>query len=163
RRQLNELSGRQDYDYRIEYYYFPPKDLMAKHAMPTRLGNILKNSELYPLVRYKIDAVIVWPRLYSTFPTEFTERLASAGSSMELMIVMSFLGALFAIIGTIVSVFPGHDGWVPIVCVLGGVLVAYLGNQGAVLSAVSYAELIKSGFDLYRNDLLKTIGWDTPD
>src|SRR5260370_7047529 len=46
------------------YHFYPMPEYGVEKVMPTRLGNILKNAELYPHERYNIDSVLVWPRLY---------------------------------------------------------------------------------------------------
>lgn len=129
--------------------------------MPTRLGNVLKNSELYSKVRYNIDAVLVWPRIYSVLPDRLVQSIGAAKSQMDLMLVISILGVAFALLGGVVALvllpwyaFPA--------CVWGGALVAWLGYQGAVRSALPYAQLIKSAFDLHRGTLLTAIGWQAP-
>ena len=47
-------------------------------------------------------------------------------------------------------------------CFWGGYLVGWLAYRGALGSAVVYAELIKSSFDLYRNELLKQMRLPLP-
>ena len=37
-------------------------------VVPTRLGNILKASELYANQRYGLDPVLIWSRLYGLLP-----------------------------------------------------------------------------------------------
>ena len=68
------------------YYSYPPSkssESYLKYVMPTRLGNILRNAELYPNERYKIDAVLMWPRLLAVLPDSFNESLASTKSSLD--------------------------------------------------------------------------------
>src|ERR1044071_5206551 len=72
--------------------FFPP----GKHrVMPTRLGNILRAAEAYPLTRYGADAVILWPRLVPFLPTELAESLNAAQTAMEVMLVLSALSFAF--------------------------------------------------------------------
>lgn len=136
---------------------FPPAT-RPEEAMPTRLGNLLKNAEMYPKMRYEMDAVVTWPRLYSVLPESMTKNLASAATEMELMLVVSALGVAFTALGGFVAsvLLPFYA--VP-VCVLGGALVAWAGYEGALRSALPYNSLIKAAFDIHRGTLLKTIGW----
>jgi len=53
-------------------YNYP---MRTREVMPTRLGNILKNAELYPTDRYQIDAVQVWPRLYGLLPENLVQAM----------------------------------------------------------------------------------------
>ena len=81
-------SGKRWYGYRLEslnqridanknapcyqdIYLFYPGRHRLDELMPTRLGNILKNAEVYPKLRYGIDSVLIWPRLYPLLPDAF--------------------------------------------------------------------------------------------
>jgi len=139
------------------YQRFPPVTRLDA-VMPTRMGNILKNGELYPKLLYGMNAVLVWPRLYSVLPDAMVTNFGSAAAELELMLVISVLGAAFACVGGLMAVAL-LPCWVAPACILGGALVAWLGYEGAVRSALSYNMLVKAAFDLHRGTLLKTIGW----
>jgi hypothetical protein len=139
------------------YKRFPPVTRLDE-VMPTRMGNILKNGELYPKIIYDMNAVLIWPRLYSVLPETFVANFGSAASELELMLVISALGAAFGLAGGLIAVAL-LPWWVAPVCILSGALVAWLGYEGAVRSALSYNMLVKAAFDLHRGTLLKTIGW----
>lgn len=137
--------------------HFPPTAKLDE-VMPTRMGNILKNSEIYPELRYGMNAVLMWPRLYNVLPDGMTKNFAAAATELEFMLVISTLGVAFAFAGGIIAttLLPWYV--VPI-CFLGSLLVAWLGYEGALRSASSYNLLVKAAFDLHRGTLLKTIGW----
>lgn len=79
------------------YYAFPfPNE--PEEVMPTRLGNILKNSERYSYQRYDMDAVLLWPRLYAVLPDSFVKSLDGAKASLDFMLVISSLSILFAFV-----------------------------------------------------------------
>jgi hypothetical protein len=143
--------------YKEIYLRFPPAT-RPEEAMPTRLGNLLKNAELYPKLRYEMDAVLIWPRLYSVLPESMVKNFGAAAAELDLMLIISVLGVAFACLGGILAtvILPWHT--VP-ACILGGALVAWLGYEGALRSALAYNQLIKAAFDLHRGTLLKTIGW----
>src|SRR6266498_1987653 len=42
-----------------------------EEVLPTRLGNILRAAERYPISHYGMDAVYFWPRLFPLLPPEF--------------------------------------------------------------------------------------------
>ena len=155
---LNKLGKRleenpQDPCYEEIYLNYPPPTRLDQ-VMPTRFGNILKNAELYPLLRYQIDAVLIWPRLYNLFPEGFVLTLAEARSSFEFMLVISFLGGAFALLSSIYLLIIGATWWLFLLCFWGGLLVAWLAYKAALGSARLYAQQIKAAFDLYRNELL---------
>jgi hypothetical protein len=138
------------------HVHFPPASRLEE-VMPTRMGNILKSSEIYPEHRYGMIAVLMWPRLYNVLPDGMTKNFAAAATELEFMLVISALGVAFAFAGGIIATILLPWYIVPI-CFLGGLLVAWLGYEGALRSATSYNLLIKAAFDLHRHTLLKTMG-----
>jgi hypothetical protein len=143
------------------YSYFPPHT-RPEAIMPTRLGNIFKSAELYPYLRYRIDAVLIWPRLYVLLPQTFSEALANIKSSLDLMLIVSFLSCWLAPIGLACWV-SFSLGWVlSLLTFLGGLLVSWLAYRGAVKAAVAYGELIRAAFDLHRGTVIRALGLKTP-
>ena len=132
-----------------------PKPTQLDEILPTRLGNILKNSELYPMDHYGADGVLMWPRLYDLFPTPFTEAIVELRTAVDSMLVISFLSAVFALIsGTYLVVVQGSP-YLFLLCFGGGLLISWMAYRGAVSNALLYGQQIKTGFDLYRLELLK--------
>lgn len=136
---------------------FPPAT-RPEEVMPTRLGNLLKNAEMYPKLRYGMDAVVIWPRLYNVLPDNMVKNFGAAATELELMTVISVLGAAFAVLGGVMATVLLPFYAVP-ACIIGGALVAWIGYEGALRSALPYNRLIKAAFDIHRSTLLKTIGW----
>lgn len=153
---IDDLDTQGDLGVAEIYYAFPEA---KREVMPTRLGNHLRTAEVYPFIRYHINAAVVWPRLYTVLPDRVVEQIAEAKSQLDLMIVISFLGALFGMFGGILSLVLLPWYGVP-AAIWGGVFIAWAGYRGAIGSALPYTELIKSAFDLHRATLLKTIGWN---
>src|SRR5262249_10088003 len=63
------------YDDIYDKYPSPTRCTYLEDVMPTRLGNILKNAELYSTDRYQMDAVQFWPRLYSLLPDNLVQAM----------------------------------------------------------------------------------------
>ncbi|NET72314.1 MAG: hypothetical protein F6K62_15675 [Sphaerospermopsis sp. SIO1G2] len=145
------------------YLYYPPLTVLEEEVMPTRLGNILKNAELYPLSRYKIDTVLIWPRLYSLLPQDFKQILERARSSLELMVTISALSGMFAIFSSVYLLVVKASGFLFLGCFWGGLLLAWFSYQGALGNAIVYAQQIKVAFDLYRNELLRQMLFPLPE
>jgi hypothetical protein len=139
-----------------------PLPTQPNQVMPTRLGNILKNAELYPIDRYQIDAVLFWPRLYNVLPKHFIQTITEARSALDFMLVISSLGGAFALLAGVCLLITGAPWWLFLVCFWGGLAVAWLAYQSALGSAVLYAQQIKAAFDLYRNELLKQMHLPLP-
>ena len=125
--------------------------------MPTRLGNILRAAEDYPLDRYEINAIVVWPRLYAVLPDSFTAAIAAAKLPLDLMAVIGALAAAFTVAGTVIAavLLPWYAA---LACGAGGLLACSLAYAGAVQSARPYAQLIRAGFDVHRGLLLDAAG-----
>jgi hypothetical protein len=65
--------------------------------MPTRLGNVLKASELYSWRRYRLDAVVIWSRLQPCLPAAFADPLQDTKTSFDLMVTLSAFLLLFGL------------------------------------------------------------------
>lgn len=139
-----------------------PLPTQPEKVMPTRLGNILRNAELYSYDRYNIDAVIMWSRLYNLFPERFIETIAEAKSSLDFMLVVSTLSSIFALFTGVYLVIVKASGLLFITCFCGGLFLAWLTYRSAIASALLYAQQIKAGFDLYRHELLKQMHLELP-
>jgi hypothetical protein len=158
--ELARLAGQGEEGYRQIAMGFPPSS-RPEQVMPTRLGNLLKNVELYPNVRYQIDGVVVWPRLYSVLPERLVQILGAAKAEMDMMMVVSFLSMAFAFLGGVLAMVL-LPWYYPPLCALIGGGGAWIGYRGALRSALPYAQLTKAAFDVYRGTLLKTMGWLEP-
>jgi hypothetical protein len=159
---LEALDAQDDSSADELIYYRYPLPTETEHVLPTQLGNILKNAELYSYQRYQVDAVLMWPRLYAILPKEYTDLLSNAKASLDLMLVISTLSVLFAAIAGGYLLIIGSTWWLFLVCFLGGLVLGGFAYQSGVQAAIPYAQLIKSAFDLYRGDLLDKLGYERP-
>lgn len=153
RAKLSELLAADDAA--TVYYRYPP---LLEKVMPTRFGNILRASEMHPNLRYGLDAVIAWPRLYTLLPASFTDSFAAAKSQMDLMAVWTLLSVAFALLGGGLAAALLPPG-AALACVWGAALSAALGYHALVRNATPYGELVKSAFDVHRKAMLDAIGW----
>jgi hypothetical protein len=152
---LRAEMGRLDREW---FLFFPPQ---KSDVMPTRLGNILRASEFYPLKRYKLDAVVAWPRLQSLLPKEFADTLRDSKASLDLLLVITTLAGLFAL-GWEIGLGLLTERWDLFLLASLAWLLAVFGYSGALQAARSYAELIKAAFDLHRWELLKALHLKMP-
>lgn len=143
------------------YYRFPPAT-REESVMATRMGNIFKNAELYPFLRYEIDAVLLWPRLYQTLPESFATTLADAKSSLDFMLVVSFLSFWFAVIGSALVLIAGSTPTLFLIVYGGGLIVSWLAYRSALEAALNYGQMIKAAFDLHRDALITALGLKAP-
>jgi hypothetical protein len=140
---------------------FPRGRDREKSVMPTRLGNIIRAAEIYPLERYGADAVLLWPRLQPFLPAEFIEALNGAQTAMEIMLVLSALSFLFSLIACWLVAALTLDWGLFGVCTAGFIL-AWICYRNSLHGALGYAELIKTAFDLYRGKLLEGLALEPP-
>jgi hypothetical protein len=124
-------------------------------VMPTLLGNILKNAELYPRDRYGLDAVLFWPRLYPLFPPQFAADIAQLRGNVDKMLLVTILAAVFSLLSGGYLLVIRAPWLLFVLCFGGGVITMFTAYRGAMGSVMPYAEQIKTAFDLYRNDLLQ--------
>ena len=140
--------------YQEVYLTYPLPDQKAE-VMPTLLGNILKNAELYPYDRYGLDAVLFWPKLYPLFPTQFAEDISQLRGNVDTMLLVTILAAAFSLVSGGYLLVIRAPWWLFVLCFGGGVITALTSYRGAMGAVMPYAEQIKTAFDLYRNDLLQ--------
>lgn len=168
-------------NYNDIYYRFPAPTRCGE-AMPTRLGNILKSAETYPSVRYGVDSVLIWPRLFPSLPQAFAGSITGARSMLDMMVTVSFLGfcltadaflwsvAIIAVRAfpwqipglSISSAFAQYLWLIFAAAFFGGAVVGYAGYRGAIGAALGYSELIKTAFDLHRGLAIKALGYKPP-
>lgn len=145
-----------------EVYHKYPLPTQLQYVMPTILGNILRNSELYAYNRYRIDSVLIWPRLYSLFSPSFTQTVVELRTAMDFMLVISMLATVFAFVSGSYLIFVSGSPLTFLLCFGAGLLVAWLAYRGAVAGALLYGQQIKLAFDLYRNQLLTSLKIPVP-
>lgn len=159
KQKLKSLQGRFDDDpaaYEEVYLTYPlPEPDEEPQVMPTLLGNILKNAELYPFHRYGLDAVLFWPKLYPLFPAQFAADIAELRGNLDAMLLVTTLAIAFSLLSGGYLVVVRAPWWLFAFCFGGGVITSFTSYRGAMGAVMPYAEQIKTAFDLYRNDLLE--------
>ena len=162
--------------------------LDKEHLMPTRLGNVLRASEMYAYERYAIEEITIWPRLVPVLPAELIGHIDEKNNHFMFLINSAFLaycngllGLLFGLIGLPLILFPnlikplalkvqgffyiGYDfinpvGYLAISALLFG--FGYVLYLIAVNVAEEFGMYIRASFDLYRLNLLRQLNWPPP-
>jgi hypothetical protein len=142
-------------------YRYPPAT-RPHEMMPTRLGNILKAAELYPRLRYGIDAVLVWPRLFHVLPESLVGMLSLARAELMGQLVYAVLAAAFAVSGGAYVLAAGGPAWMLLGCVWGGGLASWAAYRIALGRALVYGHHLRVAFDLYRGSLFEALGEPRP-
>jgi hypothetical protein len=141
----HKLSRRDFLDNEVSH--LPVKE---EHMMPTLLGNLLKAAEMYPSVRYGLDGVVSWPRLYPLLSDTVREDIIAARGRLDestLRVAWSFLFLVWAV----------WQWWA-----LLSIIVALMSYGRMIASAGVYGELIRTAYDLHRFDLYKKLNWPRP-
>ncbi|OLZ67034.1 hypothetical protein AVW11_14265 [Streptomyces amritsarensis] len=136
---------------------YPPRT-RPDDLMPTRLGNALKAAELYPRLRYGIDAALVWPRLHPLLPDTFLATLGAARTGLTALLGSAFLSVVLAVGGAGYLWAVDAPTRLFLLCLWGGGLAGWLCYRGALLRAVAYGQHLRVAFDLYRGHLLDAVG-----
>lgn len=147
-------------DLKYKAFYLYPDD--RSFILPTRLGNILRAAELYPMRRYGIDSVILWPRLVPSLPSDYADKLYHRQSSLNLLINLATLAAGFAILWSLVILVQFPYAWLPFLTANAGWLVAWLAYRSSLSVAILLGQLIRTAYDLYRWDLLESLHIQKP-
>ena len=142
---------------------FPDREDLV---LPTRLGNAIRAFEVYPRIRYGIQAIPIWPRLAHTLPAEKATAIDDAKSSFDFMLNCSVLAAVTSALVTAVGLADDHPfrlasgvEWAPWTAAF--LMLAYLFYLGAINRAEAWGTQVKVAFDLYRFDLLAALGYKT--
>lgn len=127
---------------------------------PTRFGNILAAAAEYPLFAYGIDTATILPKLLDVLGLVDTsvQRLINVEATMNMLLLFSFLSALWTIVGALALLLLGGAGWVFAAVVLVGPFLWWLTREAATAQAVAYGEALKTLFDLKRRKLLVELG-----
>lgn len=154
--------------------------------MPTRLGNILLASEIYPYERYQLDGPNLFPRMSMAFPPEFVAALEEKNNQMVFLLNSSLLALATGVIALVLS-WAGTSGFqfvnriLPVDAsayfaqgyssippagyrLIGQVFlaVAYLIYAVSINAVKEYALFIRTSFDLYRFHLLRELNYPIP-
>jgi hypothetical protein len=162
--QLNQAAqalARSEDEFQRRFPPFP-RELTKDQVAPTKLGNVLLSAERYPRDRYGVDSVRVWPRLFHLVPSEIGESMAAARASMEFLLVVAFLAALYVPLASIALIADaGPLAWF-LASLLGGPAVAATAYFAALTPAAVYAQHVRAVFDLHRLELLKSLNVPFP-
>ncbi len=131
-----------------------------QYVLPTRLGNILRAAELYPLSRYGTDSIYFWPRLFPLLPKQFQDDYEKFLQQYEFPLVVAFQAGVTSTLGGILLVFSHAPVWLFLTWFTGGNLFAYALYWLSLGNATELGEQQRTAFDLYRHLLLEQ--WPTP-
>lgn len=157
--------------------------------MPTRLGNVLRASEVYADERYSMVGVTIWPRLFPVLPRQFILDMQEKYNQLMFLLNSSLLaytvGTLSFVLGFVgfglqvttwiqiplelrsgISVLMRNYAFIQpaeyMLIALLFVLFGYVMYNTSVNTARDYTLFIRAGFDLYRKDLIQQLDFEIP-
>jgi hypothetical protein len=131
-------------------------------SMPTPLGDVLRAAEEYPRLRYGLDPVVTWSRLYPSLSETLKAALAQARGNMDALLRVITLSLVFALVWGIWLAVAG-EFLLAAAAVGGGAIVVLASYVGAVQAAAGYGDLLRAAFDLHRFDLYAALHWPLPE
>jgi hypothetical protein len=131
-------------------------------VLPTRLGNVMRAAELYPLYRYDAELILVWPRLRQVLPQESIRDVEEARGTLEFLLVLSLWFSSFALLAPCISGLAGGSAPVALTCFALGGGGAYASYLSGVAAATEYGENLRSLFDTHRLTLLQQLRLPLP-
>jgi len=196
RRRLNRLSEivlnpspnldlRRFLEAGVEYGFYPiDKHSTPYVAHPTRLGNIIESFETYPKVKYALDGVFYWYRLWVVLDKDLREEIDSSQAVVDSTVYISFVLYVSAVvmlvyagIRTIALLDWPYLHWlsaielpyVPaarVLCFMAAacLVIGFALYRLSLPAHAQFGELFKSVFDQYRSklafdDVLKEVAY----
>ncbi len=130
---------------------YPNRD----NLLPTRLGNILRASEYYVSTMYGIDPITMWPRLVAVLPQSFRDQAEEPEVNVKFALNLSVLSFVASLEFLTMLVF-GDPAWAS-AAIVAFLLLSVVWYRIALGFAAEWGEYIRTAFDLYRYELLKTM------
>lgn len=137
--------------------HFPSE---REYLLPTRLGNVIRAFETYSKEMYGLDAIPGWTRIIAVVPKDYRETIADARAQFDFALNLVWLSLIALIEYGTLAWLTGRAP-MPIIPLL-LVFATWLSYEFAISGAAEWGETVKTVFDLYRNDLLKQMGFDPP-
>jgi hypothetical protein len=142
---------------------FPGSEALV---LPTRLGNVIRSFEYYPDREYGMDAVTLWPRLIAKIDKEYAALVDDAKTSFDFMLNGSALSAALALLVLLAGLLYGAPlasraaliSWLAEILIF--TVLSFILYFQSISRAANWGEMVKGAFDLYRNDLLKLLGFE---
>jgi hypothetical protein len=123
----------------------------ARSRMPTRLGNLLRASELRTSQRYGLDAVVCWPRLWLLLPDQSRKEVSGAYAGVT-------IAAQVVVCGVAILPLAVWAWW----AVPAGLMTVAIGHLATVRVCETFAVLVESCYDLHRRLLYAALHWPVP-
>lgn len=134
--------------------HFPSEDRL----LPTSLGNVLRSAEERAGLRYGLDSIVIWPRLFPLLPKEYAQGLEDEVTQLDMSVRLTVTWALAgAIAAWIICSDPAsarrHPAW--LIVVAGLFVLSRMSYRAAIESALAHGQDVEVTLDLYRDRVLE--------
>lgn len=136
---------------------FPDKE---EYLLPTPFGNVLRSFEVYPRYMYGFEAIDGWGRLLAVIPKDYLELIDAARAQVDFWVNLGVVFILLQIEYIGLAFITGNplQWWVVILFIFLGTIAP----MRATSAAREWGDFVKSAFDVYRFNLLESLGMDIP-
>lgn len=141
----HDLAERRQLDAEIARIALP-----RERIMPTLIGNLLRSAEDYPGLRYGLDAIVCWPRLFLLLPPGTQQEISAARERLGTQTRLFVWSLLFL-------VWTWWQWWA-----LGAVGVMIMAYYGIITAAAVYGDILRAAFDVHRFSLYRSLAWPLP-
>lgn len=158
------IAGRHYLEAAVEISSFPlnTNRLMPEVTWPTRLGNLIAAFEQYPSIKYGLDAVFFWPRIWVAIDQplrdEIDNQQAQADGLLYSVVALILSSATFAAYRVFHLDWPADSTFkmgsvddlaASIVCIV----LAFVVYRFSLHAHRQFGELFKAMFDQYRDKI----------
>lgn len=137
---------------------FPEEDT---YIGPTALINVLNATSSYIWHHYGIDMAALWPHMQIIIANDsnsaLADRIDNEKATLDFLINLTFLLALFAVEQVLLQCFLLRQGWT-VLWVLLPLALAYIVYRSAVSKARSWGDAMQMAFDMHRDSLREALG-----
>jgi hypothetical protein len=158
----------------VEYGFFPTNESGETYVeYPTRLGNIIAAYENYPYVKYGLDSIFFWYRLWVVLDKDLREEIDNAQAVVDSTVYMSFalyLSSLamlvYSAVQLLTDISRDYLQLPPLVALpyvpgpyfllglsLACLIIGFFIYRVSLPAHAQFGELFKSIFDQYRSKL----------
>ena len=126
---------------------------------PTRIGNIAASIQSYAATRYGMDLETLWSRMFVVFQNDdkFYGTLLDAKTQLDFLITSWWLSFLSFTAWFIALAIWGYSLTIFLVLAVVGPWVMWVQYWLIATNYLAFADLVRSGIDLYRFQLLKAL------
>jgi hypothetical protein len=147
-------ARRQDKDTSSPDFAVPRKDA---DVAPTALGTLGYANAEYIWRNYGIDLAVIWPRLSVLLPAQLANQIEEAEAAIEQLVAFSTAAILFGLIAGGIAAYHRMPIIICVLLPLASYILAFLVYRAVLPAAQQWSQLVRTGVDLHRFELLDAL------